>query len=834
MKASRLFGLGLSAALVATAAGRPVPFTAGNLVVVQAGDGSAALDSSAWNIIVKEVSVLDGSVVQSIPLPVLPVGANHAITLSGTSGSQGFISRSTDNQYFLLTGFDAPVGTIGVSTSTPDVVARVVARIDMNGNVDTTTALGDAYSGDLIRGAVSSNGTDIWTSGTGSIADSAGVRYCTLGATTSTQLASDATNTRDLVIAGGNLYASSASGAFVGVNQVGLGLPTTSGQTTTLLPGFPAGPAAPSPYGMFFSDANTLYVADDNLTTNGGGIQKWTQSGGVWTLQYTLDTGQGVRGLAGVVNAGVVTLYANGPAGATSVLKITDTGATATPTTLLAAPNNTAFRGVAVVPGTPPATGACCLAGGACSVLTQNGCTAQAGIYQGNSISCSSANCGTRSGACCLTTNACTLLTATQCSGQSGIYRGDGTGCATTACSPSYTPGNLLVLQAGDGTTTVNSGNAAPLFLREIRISDGATIQSTALPGVVSSVGNRAITGVGNSTTEGSLERSLDGAYVLTLGYNAAPGTAGIGSSGGSTSRVVCRINGAGFVDTTTAFADNTFAGSSPRGVASTNGQSIWISGNGTNALDGGTRFLSYGATSSLQICALPNNERNIGIFNGQLYMGSASGAFIGLNTVGTGEPTTAGQTATLLPGVTTNNTKDFFFSDPNTLYLGLSAGTNVLEKWTFNGTSWTQAYVLNNGGAFTSPLQCLTGVVNSGVVTIYGTLQDTVGAGNRLVSVTDTGSSASPYTVIATAPNLTWWKGIAFAPTAASTPCYANCDHSTTLPCLNVLDFGCFLNKFAAGDPVANCDGSTTPPVLNVLDFGCFLNKFAAGCSNC
>ena len=29
-----------------------------------------------------------------------------------------------------------------------------------------------------------------------------------------------------------------------------------------------------------------------------------------------------------------------------------------------------------------------------------------------------------------------------------------------------------------------------------------------------------------------------------------------------------------------------------------------------------------------------------------------------------------------------------------------------------------------------------------------------------------------------------------------------------------------------------ANCDQSTTPPVLNVLDFSCFLNKFAAGCS--
>jgi hypothetical protein len=67
---------------------------------------------------------------------------------------------------------------------------------------------------------------------------------------------------------------------------------------------------------------------------------------------------------------------------------------------------------------------------------------------------------------------------------------------------------------------------------------------------------------------------------------------------------------------------------------------------------------------------------------------------------------------------------------------------------------------------------------------------------------------------------------------TAGGSGCYANCDGSTTIPFLNVLDFSCFLNKFAAGNTYANCDGSTTPPTLNVLDFSCFLNKFAAGCS--
>jgi hypothetical protein len=60
---------------------------------------------------------------------------------------------------------------------------------------------------------------------------------------------------------------------------------------------------------------------------------------------------------------------------------------------------------------------------------------------------------------------------------------------------------------------------------------------------------------------------------------------------------------------------------------------------------------------------------------------------------------------------------------------------------------------------------------------------------------------------------------------------CYANCDQSTASPVLNVADFTCFLQRFAAADPYANCDGSTAQPTLNVADFTCFLQKFAAGC---
>jgi hypothetical protein len=87
--------------------------------------------------------------------------------------------------------------------------------------------------------------------------------------------------------------------------------------------------------------------------------------------------------------------------------------------------------------------------------------------------------------------------------------------------------------------------------------------------------------------------------------------------------------------------------------------------------------------------------------------------------------------------------------------------------------------------------------------------------------------ADAGAYSCLVTGP----CNSIASSDAILGVACYANCDASTLPPVLNVNDFTCFLNRYAAADPYANCDGSTLSPVLNVNDFTCFLNKFAAGC---
>ena len=321
-------------------------FASGNIVVVRIGDGAAALSGSAQAVFLDEFTPT-GTLVRSVPMPVAANGNHLPMTNSGTATSEGLLNVSGDGHYLVAGGYAAIPGTPSVAGTASASVGRVIARIDLNGTTDTTTAITNAFSAGNIRSVASSDGLQFWAAGSNS-----GIQYTTLGVGAAVALNTVApTNNRVVNIYAGQLYTSTASGAFQGISTVGVGLPVTGGQTITILPGFPTA-TGPSSYDYFFADPNTLYVADDRANINGG-IQKWTQSGGTWTLQYTLNpaTNVGCRGLTGIVSGGVATLFATTTqTSANQIVSVVDSGAGSIFNPVATAGVNTVFRGLRLIP----------------------------------------------------------------------------------------------------------------------------------------------------------------------------------------------------------------------------------------------------------------------------------------------------------------------------------------------------------------------------------------------------------------------------------------------------------------------------------------------------
>jgi probable HAF family extracellular repeat protein len=149
---------------------------------------------------------------------------------------------------------------------------------------------------------------------------------------------------------------------------------------------------------------------------------------------------------------------------------------------------------------------------------------------------------------------------------------------------------------------------------------------------------------------------------------------------------------------------------------------------------------------------------------------------------------------------------------------LAVNADGSVIVGWSY-GDNGPEAFIWTQSGGMRSLRAELTAAGLGSAI-----------AGWEFTSAT--GLSADGRTIVGNGLN-PQGAGEAFIARLgnAPAPCYANCDSSVTPPVLNVGDFTCFLQRFAAGDSYANCDSSTAAPALNVGDFTCFLQRFAAGC---
>jgi hypothetical protein len=412
------------------------PFTPGNLVVTRSvggtvdtagGPGSVGAVTApnslqgggvACTIFVDEYTPT-GTLVQSIQMPNVrrntstDGAGNYALTGNGTQNNEGAITLSQDGQYFVLAGYNSTAlkdnlqpGYVNVGSSTSLAVERVIGRIDMSGNVNTTTALTDVSSGQPLRSAYSTNGTDFWIGGSSGgnvtinsvVVPTQGVHYAALGASTSTQLTAGNTNQRILNGFNGQLYMSvnASTVGTRGVSSIGSGFPTALPSPPTLLvpaqlPGF-SDTDIPNPSNLkaddyWFKDATTLYIADQRVAATGndaasnGGIQKWVFDDSdndtilEWEFKYNIALGAtdgpanpglvGAHGLAGMTNnLGQAVLFAttfdNTGANRTRLVTVTDLGgAFGAVTNIATAPDQaggfaTAFRGVEIVPVPEP------------------------------------------------------------------------------------------------------------------------------------------------------------------------------------------------------------------------------------------------------------------------------------------------------------------------------------------------------------------------------------------------------------------------------------------------------------------------------------------------
>lgn len=377
--------------------------------------------------------------------PTFNVPAATGIATSFPSKSEVAINLSPDGRTLSLGGYNAPINALDRSNAnTPGVIdptntdsAPATSRsvVTVNANGGTTVTNTNNYSGNNIRAAVAANGVLYTAGNSGNGAKSTdsvtttGSTGAKLLATTGIQVVTPGTgasvaagqftgaadgyllkdnNYRGLTIANNTLYTSKGSGSN-GVNtvyQVGIaGTLPTGGSAITILPGFPTvqGTCTAAscsnyfaPFGLFFANATTLYVADEGnagtINDPNAGLQKYNLINGVWMLAYTLQSGlnlyapysvagypatldpytTGLRNLAGRVNTdGTVSLFAatstnsalaDAGADPNQIVAINDLlSATSLPTgesfTIEEGPQaGVVFRGVAFAPVPEPTT----------------------------------------------------------------------------------------------------------------------------------------------------------------------------------------------------------------------------------------------------------------------------------------------------------------------------------------------------------------------------------------------------------------------------------------------------------------------------------------------
>lgn len=338
--------------------------TGDQVVVSVVGDGGF-IENRAVPVTLRTFDAASGETVQEHALPTEGEGDQHAFVMRANRPQQGALQRSADKSVLTLGGYDAKVGTASInSTLAPDML-RVVAAVDVDGDVDTSTTLGGVFSERHIRGVVSTDGSEFWVGGHGDDGDPQGaVHYIERGGDSPVSLvagSSERNNGRVPIIQDDQLYLTSDRAGFEGLNLVGeLGaeLPRTTDDASETSYGNVAAPPSGADVGhdvVFVDDA--LYVSFTEAASGGDaspGIAKYHQDEqGEWAV-VGFHPGE-YWGLTGRVAGDGVKLYTvEGSDSDNTFVALTDMGGDdefePTRRHIATAGTGYSFRGVAFAP----------------------------------------------------------------------------------------------------------------------------------------------------------------------------------------------------------------------------------------------------------------------------------------------------------------------------------------------------------------------------------------------------------------------------------------------------------------------------------------------------
>lgn len=434
-----------------------------------------------------------------------------------------------------------------------------------------------------------------------------------------------------------------------------------------------------------------------------------------------------------------------------------------------------------------------------------------------------------------------------------------------------FTPGDLVISTVSG--TTLDSASA--ITLQEFSLGAGgasaAYVDSLTLP-QTGSGNNSAISGEYGSASEGILQQSVNGAYLTMMGYgvnaatfnsytNAATSPYGalalgqttslVGGASTTVARVAALIGSDGSVDTSTALT-GVFNTNNPRSVATVDGSSFYVSGQGVSgdstqgvfyATRGATTATAIDTSTDTRVAEIINNGSRNTLYVSRDYNppGGAAQNFTNVSTLtnSSGDLPTASTglvtthitpdtnsskgnngsinlTAATENGVNNARVGSFVYLSPEQYFMASSTvmyvadsgqpkngsanaaalGEGGLQKWELVNGTWTLEYdlvaglnLVNNANANsnTPTAPGVTGLfgLTAEVVTVNG--QQVVElfatsyglnelSQSYLYEITDTLSNTTitqaageTFTTLVTAANGESIRGVAFAPTVAS-----------------------------------------------------------------